>query len=274
MDLKKLATLVSEKTGFDERALSERRLQALAASLELQGLTFEDLDPFPRLEEMASEIVSVGETYFFRQSEHFEFVMRRAQEWALDDKPLLAWSAGCSSGEEAWSIAAALSAAFGPGQDAALRARLQVLGTDMSEKSLQIAREGVYGKWSLRREGSGMPRVLQGGGPERMEVLPFLRPITRFQRHNLLDEAPLEGRKARLVFCHNVLIYLSPSAARRVVSHLVGALEEDGLLVLGSVDLDFTPAGLIPEEPRVLQIFRKQRKLEAPTRPAIRAAAA
>jgi chemotaxis protein methyltransferase CheR len=258
MDLARLADLVSEKTGFDEKALSERRLHALAQSLEQQGLSVEDLDQFPRLEEMASEIISVGETYFYRQIEHFELILRHAADWALDRKPVLAWSAGCSTGEEAWSIAAVLTAALGEGY------ALEVLGTDMSEKSLQTAREGIYGKWSLRREGAGMPMVLQGGGPERMEVLPHLRAVTRFQRHNLLDAAPFPGRKARLIFCRNVLIYLSPQAARRVTAHLAEALEEDGLLVLGSVDIDFTPPGLVPEEPRVLQAFRKPRISEAP----------
>lgn len=262
MELAKLAGLVAEKTGFDEKALSERRLQALARRLEAEGLAFEDLPAFPRLEELASEIVSVGETYFYRQSEHFEFVMKRASEWATERKPVLAWSAGCSTGEEAWSIAAALSAALGEG------APLEVLGTDMSEKSLETAREGVYGKWSLRREGAGMPMVLQGAGADQMQVLPVLRAHTRFERHNLLDAAPFEGKKARLIFCRNVLIYLSPHAARRVAANLAGALEEDGLLVLGSVDIDFTPPGLVPEEPRVLQIFRKPRAEKAQPAPA------
>jgi chemotaxis protein methyltransferase CheR len=256
MDLTRLAKLVSEKTGFDEKALSERRLAVLGRSLELKGLGVEDLADFQGLEEMASEIVSVGETYFYRQSEHFELLMRHAADWALDGKPVLAWSAGCSTGEEAWSIAAVLG--FCLGRDAAL----EVLGTDMSEKSLETARLGVYGKWSLRREGAGMPLVLQGSGPERMEVLPALRQATRFLRHNLLDPDPLGGRKAKVIFCRNVLIYLSPASARRVAANLADALEEGGLLVLGSVDLDFTPDGLVPEEPRVLQVYRKSRNEE------------
>lgn len=260
MELSKLASLVAEKTGFDEKALSERRLQALAARLEHEGVAFEDLNAWPRLEELAAEAISVGETYFYRQCEHFEFVMKRAADWALDKKPVLCWSAGCSSGEEAWSIAAAMQAALG--EDA----QLEVVGSDMSEKSLETAREGIYGKWSLRREGAGMPLVLQGQGPDRMEVLPQLKSIVRFERHNLLDAAPFSPRGARLIFCRNVLIYLSPHAARRVAQNLADALEEDGLLVLGSVDLDFTPAGLVPEEPRVLQIYRKP-KVEAPVEP-------
>ena len=254
MDLAKLARLVSEKTGFDEKALSQRRLLLLAHSLELRGMDVENPAHCEGLEELASEIVSVGETYFYRQSEHFELLMRHATEWALARKRVLAWSAGCSTGEEAWSIAAVLSAAL----DGACP--LEVLGSDMSEKSLETARQGIYGKWSLRREGAGMPMVLEGGSPERMEVLPNLRLITRFQRHNLLEPAPLKGPKAKVIFCRNVLIYLSPAAARRVAANLAEALEEDGLLILGSVDIDFTPLGLIPEEPRVLQAYRKPKK--------------
>lgn len=255
MDLHRLASLVAEKTGFDEKALSERRLQQLAARLEGEGLGIEDLAQFPRLEEWASEAISVGETYFYRQAEHFEFLMAQAADWALDAQDVLAWSAGCSTGEEAWSIAAALSSSLGQ--------RCEIVGTDMSEKSLATAREGFYGKWSLRREGAGMPTVLQGSGPDRMEVLPALRRLCRFERHNLLDAAPFEGRKAKLIFCRNVLIYLSPHAARRVIHNLAEALDVGGLLVLGSVDIDFVPPGLVPEEPRVLQIYRKPKAAPA-----------
>jgi chemotaxis protein methyltransferase CheR len=259
MELTRLASLVAEKTGFDQKALSERRLMALYRRLEREGLSLDEAANHPRLEEWASEAISVGETYFFRQAEHFEFLMHHAKGGVLAQRPLLAWSAGCSTGEEAWSIAACLS----DGPQAAQG--LQVLGTDMSEKSLVTAREGRYGKWSQRREGAGMPLALQPSGESEMEVLPELRRLTRFERHNLLEPAPFlaAGLKAGVIFCRNVLIYLSPAAVRRVVDNLAAALDEGGYLLLGSVDVDFTPAGLVPEEPRVLQIYRKPRAVAA-----------
>jgi chemotaxis protein methyltransferase CheR len=259
MDLSNLASMVAEKTGFDERALSQRRLLILAKRLEHEAVSEEDLASCPSLEEWASEAVSVGETYFFRQAEHFEFLMGRVAAWSAAEKPMLAWSAGCSTGEEAWSIAAALSAWMQPGYP------IEVLGTDMSERSLVAAREGFYGRWSMRREGAAMPTVLQGMNADRMEVLPELRRLVRFERHNLLDPAPLEGRKARLIFCRNVLIYLSPQAARRVIANLVESLEDDGLLVLGTVDIDFVPPGLVPEDPRVLQIYQRAKRIALQT---------
>jgi chemotaxis protein methyltransferase CheR len=255
MALNALAAVVAEKTGFDEKALSERRLLGLALRLESEHLGEGDLTNCPLLEEWASEAVSVGETYFFRQAEHFEFLAQQMGRWSSDARPLLAWSAGCSTGEEAWSLAAVLSHGMDPGHP------LEIIGSDMSEKNLSIARQGIYGKWSMRREGGKMPEVLQGANPDRMEVVPALRPLVEFKRHNLLDAAPLNGRKARLIFCRNVLIYLNQAAVRRVISNLVAALEDDGLLVMGSVDIDFVPLGLVPEHPRVLQIYRKPRRL-------------
>jgi chemotaxis protein methyltransferase CheR len=113
-----------------------------------------------------------------------------------------------------------------------------VLGTDVSEKALEAARRGCYGPWSLR----GVPvpdraRWLRAEG-ERWSVLPEVRALAEFRRHNLITEAPpADGFDA--VLCRNVLIYFDPPTARAVVERLFGAVRPGGLLALAPAESFF-----------------------------------
>ncbi|MFT3914110.1 MAG: protein-glutamate O-methyltransferase CheR [Anaeromyxobacteraceae bacterium] len=171
----------------------------------------------------------IGETYFFRHPEQFEALRGELLLGAPLDRPLQVWSAGCATGEEAYSLAMALLDAGRTG------AGDRILATDVSARALAVAREGVYGEWSMRRVSpAARARHFEQRGP-LVAVRAEARAPVAFDRHNLVrDPAPASGLD--LVVCRNVLIYFTAEAALEVAKKLAGALRPGGLLVLGPVE--------------------------------------
>ena len=191
-----------------------------------------------RLDEALRAAVAIGETYFFRHPEHFALVSERVLPRL--GRPVRALSAGCASGEEAWSLAACVSAQAG--------AATEVVGLDVSEAALEIARRGEYSRWSVRSDAASTWSALHPT-PDGYVVEPTLRPRVRFQQHDLREPiAPVFGL-FQVIFCRNVLVYLDAKAATRVVASLEGALAPDGVLVLGAMDAERSPRGLRPLGP-------------------------
>ncbi|KFE64683.1 Chemotaxis protein methyltransferase CheR [Hyalangium minutum] len=177
------------------------------------------------------EYAVIGETYFFRHPEHLRELGRVA---ALKEDGLFrVWSAGCATGEEAYSIAMTLMAAGLPVE------RIRVTASDISARSLQRARAATYGPWSVRRiEPSMERRFLTPQGDLVMVSSQARRPV-EFLRHNLvLDTAPVSEQDA--VFCRNVLIYFPHELVRQVIAKLIGALVPGGLLFLAPAEIPLT----------------------------------
>ena len=241
--LETLAVRVSERTGL--RFDGPRRphlLGQLAGAAARAGIS--DLNTYakvldqgpPELLDGLIASVTVAETYFFREPRHFELL--RQQIPALlarpgRSRPLTVWSAGCATGEEAYSLAIVLAEQGCP--DA------RVLATDLSAASLRQARQAVYGPRSLRgvddrRRAFFGPRGGAFTVPER-----FRRMVT-FQVRNLADprEPPtLPGiRTADVIFCRNALMYLSPAGLATAAAQLAASLAPDGWLVTASSDPD------------------------------------
>ena len=210
------------------------------------------------------QAVSVGETFFFRHPDQFRWV---AQEWlpelfAAKRSSVRAWSAGCATGEEPYSIAACLLDTM------PREASVEVLGTDLLERNVSAAREALYGAWSRRPSGPQLHPLFheEPGGKARIEER--VRQVTRFHLHNLLEQAP--AGPFDLVFCRNVLVYFSPEAVRVAVQHLVEVLAPGGAVLFGPMDLPETPRGLALAGAPELQIYRRP---EAAPRPRVRQAA-
>jgi chemotaxis protein methyltransferase CheR len=180
---------------------------------------------------------TVGETFFFRDKAQFDLIRSRVVREVRARRPpghlLRAWSAGCASGEEAWSIALALEREAPDGC-------WHVLGTDISRPSLAKARTGRYGEWSLR--GPGRREALRGlvvrGG--RWDVAPRLRPRVRFEYLNLAEDAYPSFLTATvgldLILCRNVLIYFERDVVEAVARRLHACLAPGGWLVTGVTD--------------------------------------
>ncbi len=182
---------------------------------------------------------TVQETYLFRNPEHFELAAAHARRASGEGRPWRrAWSVGCASGEEVYSLAHALLP-HAPG--------LKVVGTDVSARALEQARAGRYGAWSFRQL---RPETLGWEREEDRWCVPArLRAQVGFQELNLAAPpvvAPLElGGPPEVIFCRNVLLYFAPQPAAALLGSLVEALAEGGLLVLGALEVpSVLPAGL------------------------------
>ncbi|MGC4116185.1 MAG: protein-glutamate O-methyltransferase CheR [Myxococcales bacterium] len=187
-----------------------------------------------------TDCICTNETHFFREPEHFRLleervlpVWRAQAEAGLRPARVRAWSAACSTGEEPYSLAMVLLASL-PGWT------VEVLATDLSNKVLAVAREGVYPIEKADEIPQRMlhPFMLRGTGSQqgRMKVGEELERVVRFARANLSHD-PIEvvGR-FDLVFCRNVLIYFTADGRRRVARQMLGRLEADGLLFLGHAE--------------------------------------
>ncbi|MHB8875729.1 MAG: CheR family methyltransferase, partial [Myxococcaceae bacterium] len=263
-----LSAFAAALTGFSPAAIRREAVVAVLAAMRLRGFPDAELLEACRAndEELGSalcEAVLVGETYFFRHPEHFEFAAARlASVRARPGRVLRAWSAGCSSGEEAYSLAACLLAVT---RGAA--AAVEVVGTDLNPGALARAKVATYGPWSLRDSGPLLYPVLERAPDAKLRVLDGVRLVTRFERHNLLSPAaPLFGQ-FDLVFCRNALTYFTPAAVKLALSNLTAALAPGGALVLATMEADEAPEGLERIGPPGLQIFARARQPAPPPLP-------
>ncbi|MFO0604421.1 MAG: CheR family methyltransferase [Polyangiales bacterium] len=176
--------------------------------------------------------ITVGETYLFRHAAHFELARAhlRALAAASPGRRLRLWSAGCASGEEAWSLAIAAREALG----AEGFARVEVLGTDLHPAALERARAGRYGRWSFREGYAPDARWFERDG-DAWRVRDELRGAVAFAPLNLARGAGPVGA-FDVVFCRNVLLYFDAASVARAASLLAASLAPDGLLVPGPAD--------------------------------------
>lgn len=190
--------------------------------------------------------LTVGETYFFREPGQFEFIRREAIPAILRQRPtgtLRTWSAGCASGEEAYSLAILLD-------EMGLTETSSVLGTDLSLDRLARARAGVYTEWSFRGVASAVrTRYFRRRGG-RFELRPETRARVEFRPLNLVADDFPSARSGigemDVVLCRNVLIYLDAPSIARAASRLLDSLSRDGWLFLGASDPPLD--GLVPCE--------------------------
>lgn len=227
------ADSVRRHFGFDfpgarGRALDEGVGRALHALGESEAGLLERLkrDDPEALRALATEL-TVGESYFFRDRPHFAVVERAARS----GRTLRMWSAGCSSGEEAYSMAiVALEASDG-------RCAPNVLGTDLNPTSVARARAATYGTWSFRGVPNGVRNRWFSTDGQRWRPVEQVRTCARFELGNLLHAPPFApGEAPDVIFCRNVLLYLTAEAIDRVARVLTAALAPGGWLVLGPSD--------------------------------------
>jgi len=181
------------------------------------------------------EAICTHETAFFREPKQWEFLEARAfpllrAQAGRGERParVRAWSAGCSTGEEPFTIAMSLLRNL-PGF------QVDVLASDLSERALDAARAA---EWPLSRAGQIPPTYLREymlRSEGRMRAGPKLRELVRFARINLND-LPADGGAWDLIFCRNVLIYFDGASKKRVLDALVQRLAPGGLLLLGHAE--------------------------------------
>lgn len=192
------------------------------------------------IEALALEL-TIGETYFFRHPHHFDLLRATLRKLSLlraTGDPIRLWSAGCSSGEEAYSMAIAALEVFGP----SAQSLVEIVGTDLNAGCLARASAATYGEWSFRNVPTEVRERWFEKDGALLRVAAAPRSMVRFVSRNLLDGPPVAlpphpwSRGIDVIFCRNVLIYFDPPATLRVTAALAQALAPGGLLVPGPSD--------------------------------------
>jgi chemotaxis protein methyltransferase CheR len=223
----------------DLRYLLERRL---ASRLEALGLG--DYGAYAKLLQsgaagraelaLAAELLLTHETYFFREMDQLQSFVDELlpvlEAERASRRRLRIWSAGCSTGEEPYTLAMLLleSGRF-TGWD------VSVLGTDLSRKALEKAKAAEYPLSALRSTPADLSaKYFTHAAPGRYRVVDPVRAMVQFGQVNLLDEQNLSlVGPADVIFCRNVMIYFAPEARKRALQVLHRKLGEGGFLLLG-----------------------------------------
>lgn len=182
------------------------------------------------------DCITTNETHFFREPRHFEFLVEKVfPQWkessrnGKKEKIVRVWSAGCSTGQEPYSLAMLLLKHL-PGW------HLEILGTDISTRVLQRAQTGIYEATRQREIPDDYLHsfMLRGTGEQEgnIKVMPEVRKLVRFQWLNL-NANVYPKTSFDLIFCRNVLIYFNRESKAKVIQKMLRQLSPQGLLFLG-----------------------------------------
>jgi chemotaxis protein methyltransferase CheR len=204
------------------------------------------------------DAITTNETSFFRTPSNFEWFKNAYLGELLRDKAdgrrepnVRIWSAACSSGEEPYSIAMCLAEASVP-----LRGwTIQILGTDISESSLKLARDAVYRKRTMQEmDDAKIRRYFSEDTPGEFQLRPTIKQMVKFKHHNLMKpivEAPFD-----CIWLRNVLIYFDRESKAKVIENLVRSLVSGGYLVVGPSEGVYDMLGMLHK--RGTFLYQKQ----------------
>jgi len=214
------------------------------------------------------EALTISETHLFRLKDQFDALAERVLPALLTARRatgrLRLWSAGCSTGEEAWSLAILLERLVPPEWD------VTVLATDVDEGALERARRGVYGARSFR----GVPEWVRArwftAAGDEWEVDPHLRRRVRFVAHNLVTDPYPSFETGTtgidLLLCRNVLMYLTPEARAAVAGRLARCLAPGAWLAVAAAELSAAAFPDLAVHQFPLAIFYQRPDPPAPVR--------
>jgi chemotaxis protein methyltransferase CheR len=233
-----------------------------------------------QIEVLASHL-TIGETYFWREPQVFDalegsILPELIHSRGSGEQRLRIWCAGCSTGEEAYSIAIALHRTRPDIDDWNVR----ILATDINPRMLRKAEAGLYGEWSFRNAPPWLPeRFFRLKKDGRREVLPEIWKMVSFAYLNLAEDvypSSLNDTNAMdIVFCRNVLMYFSPERARKIVESLGRSLVDGGWLMAGACEYSqLLFSGFAPVQFPGAIVYRKSeilpRSIEPPLREEVR----
>lgn len=183
------------------------------------------------------ELLTVNETYFFREPDHLNLVADKLLAEILaerEQRPVRIVSAGCSTGEEPYTVAMMLRDRYG----ADCERLFSITGVDIDGSAVASARRGVYGKGSFRGLDPGaLQRHFSPAGPGEYRVGDEVRKLVSFEVVNLLSPCYPDGmRLCDVIFYRNVSIYFPAEVQRKIFSNLAELLNEGGYLVVGATE--------------------------------------
>ena len=183
------------------------------------------------------DALTINVTKLFRNWETYSVLRDKVVPalWSLPEPALSVWSAGCSSGEEPYSLAALFHHhAEGIGEASMTERRVHVLGSDIDARSLDAAARGTFEESDFTDTPADLRRRYFAPAPP-YTIVPEVRRMVRFERRDLLAEEAPPGQH-HLICCRNVLIYFDRETQERLFQKFRDALAPTGFLVLGKVE--------------------------------------
>lgn len=237
-----IADLLAQKTG---QQLTENRRWRVSTALAglFREFGIDNIDQLacmlerPGEQHLATKVVEAllnNETYFFRDHVYFmtlaNQVLPDLARKRASTKKLSIWSAGCSTGQEALSLAMIFAEQPGRWQDW----DIDIIGTDVSGKAIATAKTGCYSQFEIQR-GISVAQMLNffSETPRGWQASDRICSMTRFQQQSILDYPPSPGR-FDLVLCRNVMLYFDRGTRATAFDRIAAALSPDGWLMLGA----------------------------------------
>lgn len=262
--IRTFSNLLEQRTG---QQLAENRVwrveSALQPLMRAHGIT--DFDRLATMvangrDEILAASVAEGllnhESFFFRDPPVFnqliEVIGTRVRLARAKEKRIRIWCAGCSTGQEAYSLAIS----FAERVEQWHGWKIEILGTDVSRNAITRARAGIYTQFEIQR---GLPvrQMLRwfDSRNEDWHALPEITKRVNFQVHSLLDE-PLGAGRFDVVLCRNVLLYFPPPVRVEVFGRLREAIADDGVMMLGAGETVLGHTDLFESDPDVRGLYR------------------
>ena len=248
-ELNRLKELVLARTGltFGLRNSDVDKLKIISAAQNNECNNMEEFyhlllesTPDSALWEDLVSVITVGETYFFRNENHFDALRRHILPDLIarrrNDRRLRIWSAGCATGQEPYSIAILLRELL-PDLD---RWNIFILATDINNRFLAEARAGRYNEWSFRRTEPDIQKRYFRKRDEHFVLSPKVRKMVAFAYLNLVDDSHpslvTNTGVMDLIMCRNVTIYFPDSQIQKNAEKFYGCLAPEGYLVVGAAE--------------------------------------
>lgn len=178
--------------------------------------------------------ITTNHTFFMREKEHFEYLKKEILPWietTSRDRDIRIWSAGCSSGEEPYTIAMVLDEYFSLKEG---KWDKKILATDISQRVLEKAKAGIYKK----EETVGMPKTWMNmyfklKKPDVVEIAPKIKNEVIYRKFNLMDKQFPFRKKFHVIFCRNVMIYFDNETKQELLRKFYEITEDGGYLLIG-----------------------------------------
>lgn len=192
----------------------------------------------PEVLSQLANLISTNHTYFWRENGHFDFLAKRVLPEMTQDpefakrKEFYIWCAGCSTGEEPYTLAMLLLEHFHP---ALASWDIGILATDISLRALETAKAGIYPEDSLQQ----VPIPLKNRyftkerNTDFFSVVPAIREQITYRRFNLMNETLPFRKKFHVIFCRNVMIYFDNPTKEALVERYCNQMHNEGYLFIG-----------------------------------------
>ena len=262
-ELDKICLVLLSAVGVDFRlykqATVRRRIARRMALQKIASLNkyAQMLKQHPEEAQALADDIFIHVTSFFRDPECFQALRKRVLAKLSRKRPagdpLRIWVAGCSTGEEVYSIAMLLLEELG---ERANRTKIQIFGTDIQERAVESARAGIYTEAAIAGVSPARLKRFFVKADHGYQIQKFIRELCVFARHDLAKDPPFS--KLDLISCRNVLIYMGPALQKRILSMFQYALKSGGFLFLGNSESISDYSAVFTAEDRKNRIFLRK----------------